>query len=50
MLKTLRLVVSRAKDKPGYVYINDHGRAMLLAAAHPQTAQDLLWEALASSR
>jgi GNAT superfamily N-acetyltransferase len=50
MLDTLRLVVSPAKDRPGYVYIDDRGRAVLLAAAHPDTAQDLLWEALASSR
>jgi GNAT superfamily N-acetyltransferase len=50
MLRSLRLVVSRAEGMRGYVYIADDGRAMLLAAAHPQTAQDLLWEALASSR
>lgn len=50
MLSTLRLVVSTDQDRPGYVYLNDGGRAMLLAAAHPQTAQNLLWEALACSR
>ncbi|WP_414166512.1 N-acetyltransferase family protein [Streptoverticillium reticulum] len=50
MLGTLRLVVSRAGDRPGYVYLDDRGRALLLAAAHPDTAQRLLWEALASSR
>jgi GNAT superfamily N-acetyltransferase len=49
MLDTLRLVVSAAKGRPGYVYIDDRGRAGLLAAAHPETAQDLLWETLASS-
>jgi GNAT superfamily N-acetyltransferase len=49
MLGALRLVVSRVKDKRGYVYIDERGRGVLLAAAHPQTAQDLLWEALASS-
>ncbi|MBP8537238.1 hypothetical protein [Streptomyces sp. MK37H] len=48
MRGTLRLVVSRAYGRPGYVYIDDQGRAALLAAAHPATAQDLLWEALAS--
>jgi ribosomal protein S18 acetylase RimI-like enzyme len=50
MLNTLRLVVSEPKHEPGYVYIRDDGRAMLLAAASPRTAQDLLWEALATSR
>ncbi|MGX1884934.1 GNAT family N-acetyltransferase [Streptomyces sp. NPDC055287] len=50
MLGTLRLVVSRNRARPGYAYINDHGQASLLAAAHPETAQSLLWEALASSR
>ncbi len=50
MLNTLRLVVSRAKGRPGYVYLGDRGQAVLLAAAHPRTARDLLWEALASAR
>ncbi|MEV6205821.1 GNAT family N-acetyltransferase [Kitasatospora sp. NPDC051914] len=50
MLDTLRLVVSRDTAKPGYVYIDDRGRASLLAAAHPETARKLLWEALASSQ
>jgi GNAT superfamily N-acetyltransferase len=50
MLGTMRLVVSRDTTRPGYVYIDDRGRAALLAAAHPETAQRLLWEALASSR
>lgn len=50
MLNTLRLVVSEDRTRPGYVYVDDHGRASLLAAAHPETAQRLLWEALASSR
>ncbi|MEH0841107.1 GNAT family N-acetyltransferase [Micromonospora sp. CPCC 205711] len=51
MLKTLRLVVSRAPGRPGYVYLDEErGRPALLAAAHPETAQDLLWEALASAR
>ena len=49
MLKTLRLVVHRDKSRRGYVYIDDQGRPSLLAAAHPETAQNLLWEALASS-
>jgi GNAT superfamily N-acetyltransferase len=49
-LGTLRLVGSRARDRQGYAYIDDRGRAVLLAAAHPETAQNLLWEALASSR
>ncbi|MFD9635172.1 GNAT family N-acetyltransferase [Streptomyces violascens] len=50
MLGTMRLVVSRDMTNPGYVYIDGHGRASLLAAAHPETAQKLLWETLASSR
>ncbi|GLZ38106.1 GNAT family N-acetyltransferase [Actinokineospora sp. NBRC 105648] len=49
LLENARLVVSRQSDRPGYVYI-DGGRAVLLAAAHVETAQALLWEALASSR
>lgn len=49
MLQTLRLVVSTAKKSPGYVYIDERGRPMLLAAARPETARDLMWEALASS-
>jgi GNAT superfamily N-acetyltransferase len=50
MLKTMRLVVSRATARPGYAYIDERGRAALVAAARPETAQSLLWEALASSR
>jgi ribosomal protein S18 acetylase RimI-like enzyme len=50
MLDTLRLVVSEDRGKPGYVYIDGRGQASLLAAAHPDTAQNLLWEALASAR
>jgi GNAT superfamily N-acetyltransferase len=47
MLNTLRLVVTRARD--GYVYLNEHGRAMLLAAGDDEPASTLLWEALACS-
>jgi len=47
MCNSLRLMVTRARD--GYVYINDSGRAMLLAAANEESASTLLWEALASS-
>lgn len=50
MLDTLRLVVSRDRARPGYVYIDDRGRASLLAAAERETAQRLLWEALASAQ
>jgi GNAT superfamily N-acetyltransferase len=50
MLNTSRLVVSDVRGEPGYVYIDGRGRAALLAAAHPETAKQLLWEALASSR
>uniref|UniRef100_A0AAU2VE53 GNAT family N-acetyltransferase n=1 Tax=Streptomyces sp. NBC_00003 TaxID=2903608 RepID=A0AAU2VE53_9ACTN len=50
LLDTQRLVVSRENGRPGYVYVDDQGRGTLLAAAHPETAQKLLWEALASSR
>ncbi|WP_344890890.1 hypothetical protein [Actinomadura meridiana] len=51
MLNTLRLVVHDSRDRPGYVYINDTaGWAPLLAAAHPETARLLLWEALASTQ
>ncbi|MGH4031687.1 GNAT family N-acetyltransferase [Actinomycetota bacterium Odt1-20B] len=50
MLDTLRLVVSRDRARPGYVYVDGRGQASLLAAAHPETAQRLLWEALAAAR
>ena len=51
MIERLRLVVSRVKGKPGYVYIDeDRGRAVLLAAAQVETAQVLLWESLAAAR
>ncbi|MFI6684926.1 GNAT family N-acetyltransferase [Streptomyces sp. NPDC050485] len=50
LLDTLRLVVCRDNGKSGYVYVDDQGRGVLLAAAHPETAQKLLWEALASAR
>ncbi|MFF3978250.1 GNAT family N-acetyltransferase [Streptomyces sp. NPDC055808] len=50
MLDTLRLVVCRDPARPGYVYLDDRGRASLLAASDPATARKLLWEALASSQ
>ncbi|KAB2379126.1 GNAT family N-acetyltransferase [Actinomadura montaniterrae] len=51
MLETLRLVVSDAPDRRGYVYIDETaGRPALLAADRPETAETLLWEALASAR
>jgi ribosomal protein S18 acetylase RimI-like enzyme len=50
LMNTTRLVVTRDRNTPGYVYIDDQGRATLLAAADPRTAQTLLWEALATSR
>ncbi|MEU7576671.1 GNAT family N-acetyltransferase [Streptomyces sp. NPDC041068] len=50
MHDTLRLVVHRDPARPGYTYLDDKGQASLLAAAHPETARKLLWEALASSR
>lgn len=50
MAKHLRLVVSRAANRPGYVYLDaERGRPMLLAAADEETAGSLLWEALAAS-
>jgi len=48
MLYSLRLMVTRARD--GYVYLNEHGRAMLLAAGEDGSASTLLWEALASAQ
>jgi hypothetical protein len=50
MVKTLRLVVSSVNNRPGYVYIDDHGRPMLLVAAHEETARNLLWEVFAASQ
>lgn len=49
LMKTMRLVVSKAETRRGYVYIDDAGRAALLAAADTGTAGELLWEALASA-
>ncbi|RDI68488.1 acetyltransferase (GNAT) family protein [Nocardia pseudobrasiliensis] len=49
LLNHHRLRVSRAADKRGYVYLDDRGRSILLAAADHSTAENLLWEALASS-
>jgi GNAT superfamily N-acetyltransferase len=50
MATRLRLVVTVSPDDPGYVYIDDRGRAALLAADRPETAQRLLWEALAAAQ
>ncbi|MGI5321465.1 GNAT family N-acetyltransferase [Actinomadura nitritigenes] len=51
MLETLRLVVSDAPGRRGYVYIDEAaGRPALLAADRPDTAETLLWEALAAAR
>ncbi|MEU6747045.1 GNAT family N-acetyltransferase [Spirillospora sp. NPDC046719] len=51
MLETLRLVVSDAPGRRGYVYIDEAaGRPALLAADRPETAESLLWEALAAAR
>lgn len=47
LLTSQRLVVARRQR--GYVYVDQRGRASLLAAEDPGTAQELLWEALASS-
>jgi len=45
-----RLVVSRRDGKRGYVYTNDQGSPMLLAAADDETARDLLWDSLARAQ
>jgi GNAT superfamily N-acetyltransferase len=50
LMNSTRLVVTADRNTPGYVYIDDQGRATLLAAADPRTAQTLLWEALAASQ
>jgi GNAT superfamily N-acetyltransferase len=47
MAERMRLVV--AARRRGYVYIDERGRPALLAATDEQTAQALLWEALAAS-
>lgn len=49
LLKHHRLIVSRADGRPGYVYLDDRKRSILLAASEFRTAEDLLWEVLASS-
>jgi RimJ/RimL family protein N-acetyltransferase len=47
MAERMRLVV--ASRRRGYVYIDERGRPALLAATDEQTAQALLWKALAAS-
>ncbi|CAM5669199.1 GNAT family N-acetyltransferase OS=Streptomyces rimosus subsp. rimosus (strain ATCC/ DSM 40260 / JCM 4667 / NRRL 2234) OX=1265868 GN=SRIM_009620 PE=4 SV=1 [Streptomyces rimosus subsp. rimosus] len=49
LLAAHRLVVTRDRSRPGYVYVDDRGNAVLLAAERVDTAQRLLWEALAAS-
>ncbi len=49
MLRTLRLVVTRERKRPGYVYLDNEGNVSLLAAESESIAESLLWEALASS-
>ncbi|OKI08297.1 hypothetical protein A6A06_34085 [Streptomyces sp. CB02923] len=49
LLGTHRLVVSRDRTAPGYVYLDERGRAVLLAARRTGTARRLLWEAPAAS-
>ncbi len=49
LLASHRLVVSGDRTRPGYVYVDGRGRAALLAAGRADTAQRLLWEALAAS-
>jgi len=49
MVQTMQLFVIRAKRRSGYVYVDEHGRPALLAATDPETAQRLLWRALAAS-
>lgn len=44
-----RLVVSRAGGRQGYVYLNDRGSPVLLAADDDQIARNLLWESLAAA-
>jgi ribosomal protein S18 acetylase RimI-like enzyme len=50
MLETMSLFVSRADGRHGYVYVDERGRPSLLAAAEPETAEKLLWHALATSQ
>lgn len=51
MLESMRLVVSDARGRRGYVYIDhERDRPALLAAADTATAGTLLWEALAATR
>lgn len=52
MLERRRLIVSSSPgERPGYVYLDkDEGNPILLAAAQVETAERLLWEALAHTR
>ncbi|TDD94146.1 GNAT family N-acetyltransferase [Actinomadura rubrisoli] len=49
MLERMRLIVSSSPgERPGYVYLDaNRGGPILLAAAQAETAEKLLWEALA---
>jgi hypothetical protein len=44
-----RMDLVASSRRRGYVYIDERGRPALLAATDKQTAQALLWEALAGS-
>lgn len=49
LLKLFRLVVTDSSTGSGYVYVDNYGGPVLLAASNRRTAQRLLWEALAGS-
>lgn len=49
LLDENRMVVSRADGRHGYVYIDERGQPLLLAAEDQEVARNLLWESLASS-
>lgn len=49
LLDLYRLVVTDHTTGAGYVYLDDAGSAILLAATNRRTASKLLWEALAAT-
>jgi hypothetical protein len=49
LLDQFRLIVSERSTGAGYAYVDESGSPCLIAATSRRTAQDVMWEALASS-
>lgn len=49
LLEQHRLIVSERSNSAGYAYVDDAGSPVLVAATSRRTAQEVTWEAIASS-